>query len=195
METLKMPTKKPLKIGSAAWEKNLINDPTYVKNMIDLFRREAACGKKEAIERLNRWLDRFPEHRGTVPALKALTVKVEDAWARAVAFGDPLAEQGAKEETAKLKAELLAPDASFIEQILVSMVAVAYLSNQHAAAVASVKTNHTAVMAARDRRQTVAQRRLLDALKGWSMFKKKSKGVNKPPLKLYRPPVPAAKAG
>ena len=187
--------KKKPRVGSVAWEEELYKDPTFIKNLIEEFRFEAARGKKEDIERLNRWLDKHHQHRGTVPELADLTTKVEGAWARVVAFGDPLAEQGARQEVERLKAELLSPDAGFLERILASTVAVAYLANQHAAALAAVKTSHSTVRTARDRRQSVAQRRLLDALKGWSTHKKLAKSLRIKPLKLYQPDLPAAKAG
>ena len=183
------------RVGSAAWEEQLAKDPRYIEHMIEVFQREAETGKKEAVERLNRWLDWYPEHRGTVPALADLTAKVEGAWAKAVSFGDPLAEEAARREAEGLKAELLTPDAGFVERILASTVAVGYLAQQHASGLAAVKTTHSTVRAARDRRQTVAQRRFLDALKGWATHRKLCKSLRAKPLKIYRPHSPAAKAG
>jgi hypothetical protein len=67
------------KVGSAAWERALPRDPTFVKNTIQALAKRAAAGDREAAETLRAWLARHPDLAPTVRALEDLTARVGGA--------------------------------------------------------------------------------------------------------------------
>jgi hypothetical protein len=176
--------RKP-KAGTREWETSLRDNPAFVKETIRSLTARAEAGEPGAAEQLTRWLAEFPEHKPAVAALQKLAEKAEIAWAKAAALGDPLAERVARDEAAALRAELLPPDAGVLDRVLADALVVAWLSYSHTALLAATKADHPAVQAARDRRLSVAQKRLVAALKGWqAVAGKKARGLQ-PPLKLF----------
>lgn len=180
------------KEGTPEWERSLRDNPNFVKETIRSLTERAATGSTGAVEQLTRWLADFPEHKPAVAALQTLTEKAEAAWVRAVGLGDRLAEQAARDEAAAFRAELLSADAGVLDRVLAGVVVVAHLAHAHAARVAAVGTDVPAVQAARDRRLSDAQKRLLLAVKNWELIAgKKARGL-RPPLKLFEANRPAA---
>jgi hypothetical protein len=183
--------KRKPKEGSPEWEESLRESPNFVKETVRSLVARATDGEPGAAEQLACWLTEFPEHRPAVAALRTLAEKAEAAWVRAAAFGDALAERAVRDEAAALRAELLPPDAGVLERVLVSALVVAWLAYTHTAMMAAPKADSPAVQAARDRRLSVAQKRLVAALKGWqAVAGKKDRGM-RPPLKLFDAAKPA----
>jgi hypothetical protein len=176
--------KKP-KEGTGEWEKSLRDNPAFVKETIRSLTARAVAGEPGAAEQLARWVADFPEHRPAVAALQSLAEKAEVAWAKAAALGDPLAERAARDEAAALRAELLPPGAGVLERVLADTLVVAWLAYSHTALLAAPKADHPAVQAARDRRLSVAQKRLMAALKGWQLVAGKTATGPQPRLKLF----------
>jgi hypothetical protein len=180
------------KEGTPEWERSLRDNPNFVKETIRSLTERAATGETGAVEQLARWLADFPEHKPAVAALQTLTEKAEAAWAKAVGFGDRLAEQAAKDEAAAFRGELLPADAGILDRVLVGTLVVAHLAHAHAARVAAVGTDVPAVQASRDRRLSNAQQRLHLAVKNWQLIAgKKARGL-RPPLKFFDAAQPAA---
>lgn len=170
--------------GSKAWDEALYKNPTFIKNMIAGFAKDAARGDASAAENLEQWLSRYPEYRPVVPQMRDLTEKVEGIWIRMVSGGDKAAEQGTTEEVAKVKAELLGSvegGAGILEKLLASSIAVNYLVQQHALARLADKTEHLAVAASRENRMTAAQKRFHGSVKMWELLKEKKANGMSPP--------------
>jgi hypothetical protein len=175
--------KKP-RVGSVAWEKELVNSPTFAKNTILSLAKRAEGGNKEAVERLNGWLARFPEMRPLVRELDDLATRVERAWVQRMCGTNELAKKAIEDDVAAMKAELLGPTPSVTDKILAASVVVSHLAFQRAALFASVILDKPEVQAARERLLTMAQKRLEDTVKGWELHaKKKARGL-KPRAKL-----------
>ena len=170
--------------GSKAWDEAIYKNPTFIKNMIEGFAKDAARGDASAAENLEHWLSRHPEYRPVVPQLRDLPEKVEGIWIRMVSGGDMAAEQGITDEVAKLKAELLCSvegGAGILEKLLASSIAVNYLVQQHALARLADKTEHLAVAASREHRMTAAQKRFHASMKMWELLKEKKANGLRPP--------------
>jgi hypothetical protein len=163
-----------------------------VKETVRSLTARASAGERGAAEQLAQWLAEFPEHRPAVAALRTLAEKAEIAWVKAVAQGNALAEQAARDEAATLRAELMPPDAGVLDRVLADAVVVSWLAYSQAALVAASGADSPSVQAARDRRLSDALKRLLTALKGWQLIAgKKARGL-RPPLKLFDVTRPAA---
>lgn len=176
--------KKP-KEGTPEWEKTLRNNPAFVKEAVRSLTARAEEGEAGAAEQLARWLAEFPEHKPDVAALYDLTARAEAAWVKAASFGSALAERAARADAAALRSELLPPDAGVLDRVLAEAVVVARLACAHTAVLAASESQDPAVQAARDRRLSVAQKRLMAAVKGWQLVAgRKARGL-RTPLKLF----------
>jgi hypothetical protein len=164
------------------WEASLWQSPTFVKNMLRSLTERAGRGDADATTTLARLLGDRPELKGLVRELDDLATKVEGVWARAAGLGNKLAEAAAQEEAARLKAELLGPDPTVLDRMLASNLVTSYLASQYASAVAARPSEVPAVTAVRDRRAESAQRRLIGAVKAWTLVRgKAAKGLAPPP--------------
>ena len=182
--------RKP-KVGSRAWDKTLLNDPTYLKNKILALTKRAEGGDPTAVESLLSWLEQYPDLRSLVRNLDDLATKVERVWIQRLCGADPLAQKALEDDLATMKAELLGPQPSVADKIVAATVLVAHLDYQRAALAAAVLTDQPEVRSARARLLTMAQKRLHDAVKGWKLHAgKKAKGMQpKGGLKIFDPAV------
>lgn len=180
--------RKP-RVGSRAWEESLANSPTYARNTILDLAKRAEGGCKEAVEKLNLWLEKYPEMRSLVRELDDLATRVERAWVERLCGADELARKAVEDDLAAMKAELLGPAPSVADKILAGTVLVAHLGYQRAALAASQPTDRPEVRAAREKLLSVAQKRLQDALRGWELHAgKKARGLHpRAKLKLFEP--------
>jgi hypothetical protein len=163
--------------------------PTYVKNLLKSLTERAAAGKAGAAENLALLLADHPELSAAVRQVDDLTTRAEEAWVKAAAAGDALAERAVREEVAALKAELLGPGAGVVDRVLAGMLAVAHVSHAHAATSAAKATDDPGLAALRDRRLGSAQRRLMAAARWW-----KQAGGKGGPEAVFRPSGRAARA-
>lgn len=160
----------------------------YAKGMIEEFLKRAKEGHPEAAGRVLAWLAEFPELKPLVRGLDTLAERAEAAWVTAAAFDDPLAEKATRDEVQAMKRELLPADAGVLERVLATTVVVAHLAHHRAAVAAARPSSHLTVAAARERTLSVAQKRLVAAVKGWELIaRKKRKGVRPAKrLKLFQ---------
>ncbi len=175
------------RVGSRAWEEDIGNSPTFIKNMIADFTKRAARGDADAAESHEHWLSRHPEYRPVVPRMRDLMEKVEGIWIRTVSGTDKAAEQGTTDEVAKVKAELLGSvegGVGILEELLASSIAVNFLVQQHAAARLADKTEHLALGTYREHRMTAAQKRLHASMKMWELLKEKKANGMRPPATI-----------
>jgi hypothetical protein len=155
-----------------------------VKATIKSVSERAAAGEPGAAELLAQWLADFPEYKAGISAFDELAAKAEAAWVKVIAGGNHLTEQAARDEVATLRAELLPPNASFIDRILVGAVVVAHLTNSHATMMAAMDNTNPPIQMMRERRLAITQKRLFTAWKGLqTIAKKKARGL-RPTLKL-----------
>lgn len=163
---------------SPDWERSLRDNPNFVRETIRSLTDRAAAGDAGAADQLARWLTDHPEYKPAVEAAADLTARAETVWVALAADGDRLAEQAARAEAERLRAELLPPDAGAVERVLVGAVVVARLVYAHAAAVAARGSATPGVVAGRDRRLTAAQDRLFKAVRAWETIAgKRAKGA------------------
>jgi hypothetical protein len=157
--------------------------------VIKILTIHANQGHPEAGDAVGRWLEQFPQLKPEVRELDDLAAKAEAAWAKAVGFGDPLAERAARDEAAAMKAELLGDAPSVLDRVLASAVVVARLSHDRAARVAAQRADHPGVREARERVLSTAQKRLVAAVKAWQLLAgKKARGLRpKGRLKIFEP--------
>ena len=168
-------------------KKHYYEEPDYARKMIQLYSQRAREGHQDAIDSIIKWLEKFPELKPEYGQLSDLSAKTEAAWAKAVSFGDLIAEQAAIQEVTIMKADLLEGSTSLLDQMLASTVVVAKLSYDRAAQAAAKRSEHTAVNESRDRRLSAAQKRLVAATKAWQiMATKKAKGLHpRSKLKIF----------
>ena len=135
-------------------------------------------GHPERTEWLIEWFALHPELKSEYRGFDALAVKAQNAWAKAVSFGDPIAELGAQEEARAITDELLGSDRSVLNRLLVSAVVVATLAHTRAAHMAATSAGQLAVQLAREQTLCQAQKRLAHAIKSWKLLAdKKAQGV------------------
>lgn len=159
------------------------------RHMVKMLGVRASQGHPEAVDSIAKWVEVFPELKGEFKALGALADKAEGAWAKAAAFGDPLAETAARDEAAALRAELVGDTPSVLDRVVGSLVAVSHLAHHRAAVMAAQPTEHVGVRAAREKTLSVAQKRLADAVRTFRLLaKKKARGVRpRRKLKIFEP--------
>jgi hypothetical protein len=175
--------------GSRAWEESLADNPTCAKQTVLSLAKRAEGGSKEAVERLTRWLDRYPEMKSLVRGLDDLAAKVERAWVERLCGTDELSRRAIEGELAAMRAELLGPAPSVTDKVLAGTVLVAHLGYQRAALAAALPADKPGVREARERLLSIAQKRLQDALKWWELHAgNKAKGLRpRGKLKLFEP--------
>lgn len=175
--------------GSRKWEQGLADDPIYVRNTIRSLAERAAGGDKGAAGDLEEHLEKHPAMRSLVRELDDLATRAERAWVQRLCGTDALASRAAAAEAAELRSELLGPNPTATDRVLVSSVVVAHLAFQHASLVATQTAAGPEVRMARERLLTVAQRRLQDAVRGWELHRTKKSGGLRPRggIKLFDP--------
>ena len=159
------------------------------REMVKLLTIHAQQGHPGSVASIEKWLEVFPELRPESQALVELAERTEAAWATAVSLGDPLAEQVARGESAKLKAELMGDAPSQLDRVMASVVVVAHLAHSRAAIMAAQRTEHIGVREYRERILSATQKRLVSAIKAHTLItRKKKKGMRpKQKLKLFEP--------
>lgn len=180
--------RKP-RVGSRAWYAALADSPTYAKNTILDLARRAEGGSKEAVENLLLWLEKYPGMRSLVGELDDLATKVERAWVQRMCGTDELSKKAIRDDLAAMKAELLGPNPTVTDRVMVGTVLVAHLGFQRAALNASFPADKPEVREARERLLLAAQKRLQAAVKGWEQYSgRKARGLRpRGKLKLFEP--------
>jgi hypothetical protein len=175
--------------GSRAPKKSTVVTADYARQVIKDLKYHAEQGHPWATDSVLKWLGKFPEVKSEFRQLDSLVAKAEAAWVRAVAFGDPLAEQTTRDEVAAMKTALLGVAPSVLDTMLASALVVARLSHNRAAILAARTADHPTVRAARERVLSVSQKRLVAATKAWLLLagKKAREMTPKGTLKIFAP--------
>jgi hypothetical protein len=165
------------------------DNPTYIRETLKSLTERAGKGDAEAMENLKRMLTDRPDLKGLVRELDDLGTKVVDAWVKTAAFDDKVAEGALREEVARMKAELLGPNPTVLDKILVDDVVASYLANKHATAMAAMKVSTPGLATHRDRRAESAQKRQLAAIKGMLQIRRLTDRGTDPPsdVSLFDP--------
>jgi hypothetical protein len=124
-------------------------------------------------------LRKHPSLAPTIPQLDDLITRAEKVWVEVAAGGDDVAAETAQKEVDAMKSELLGPNPTILERVMVSSVVVSFLAHQRAVIVAAKSAPTLAISAARDRRTESAQRQLQRAIKGLALLRGKlAKGIS-----------------
>jgi len=171
----------------------LANDPTYIRNTVESLIRRAEGGDRGAAELLFGWLEKNPDTRSTIRGLDELALKIERMWAERLFGTDEVGKAALREEVAALKAGLLGPAPSALEKILANSVVIAHLSFQQASMVASGTAEGAGGREARERRLSLAQKRLIAAVKTWEQISgKKAAGLRpRGKIAIFEPLAPS----
>jgi len=171
----------------------LANDPTYIRNTVESLIRRAEGGDQGAAELLFGWLEKNPDTRSTIRGLDELALKIERMWAERLFGTDEVGKAALREEVAALKAGLLGPAPSALEKILANSVVIAHLSFQQASMVASGTAEGAGGREARERRLSLAQKRLIAAVKTWEQISGKKAAGLRPRVKIaiFEPLAPS----
>jgi hypothetical protein len=182
---------KSPRLGSKAWEASLPNDPAYAKNTILDLAKRAETGSEQAVENLLGWLAKYPDMRNLIRSLDDLATKAEHAWVMRLSGNNLLSRSALEDELSTMKVELLGPNPSVTDKLLVSSVIVSYLGYQRAALSVAQPTDQEHIRTAREKVLVIAQKRLQDAIRVWELHteKKKSNPTMKSKLKLFDPAV------
>ena len=155
------------------------------REMIKLLTIHLRQGHPEALERIEKWIEAFPELKTECRALDDLVTKAIAAWVHAAGLGDPLSEVAARKDAATLFDDLVGQgETSALDRILASTVVVAHLAHARAAIVAAQKTDHPGIRLAREKILSASQKRLLSAIKSYQVLAKKRGEGLKPRTKL-----------
>jgi len=161
---------------------------TKEENPIDLLRKlveRANGGEQWAILRLRKFLDANPSFWREAGDLAAVA---ERSWLELVVGTDLLAVESAKRKLAEMKAELKGSHPTRTESLLVDVIAVAWLTSQHAELQASTPITGSLDQATwKLRRAESSQKRLLTATKTLATLRALTSRGLAPlnPLKLF----------
>jgi len=170
--------KRPPAVGSAAWEEAARKSPQYIRETLLSLTERAEGGDKEAAEVLFTWLKEEPGIRPMVRGLEDLAIKIERVWVDRHSGTDELRKGVLREEIEAMRTGLLGTAPSIVEKLLASTVVVAHLSFQQASAVAASKASGLGEREARERQLSMAQKRLIAAVKAWEQISgKKAAGL------------------
>ncbi|HEX4589129.1 MAG TPA: hypothetical protein VH120_04325 [Gemmataceae bacterium] len=162
------------KIGSWA-------DPTFAKNSIKEMAARAERGDKEAAEKVFLILEQRPDLKVHVPEVSDLGSRVISKYIKAIAGPRLLTERALQEEIAAMKARMLEPSASVLEQLMTTVVLRANLEYAGFADRFVETPQSAAEPQSPDRQLDAAQRRFLAALNAWrQVLEKKSCGLSVP---------------